>query len=1054
MTLQRQTVSIPIGVGRDDSAAAPYADGNAAADNVVFTKRGLARKRPPMVGTASGMPTTATTVVDSGGVPALFGQTAPRLLDEALDAFVTTNECGPRTSSIKIDPLIRGRIQAINPSIAVLQDVLCVVWTDTEQVVATAGTGANVAVTEGDLWCAFFSVADDALTLLSGPAPVSGWARAAHVVALETGSSTRCFVLIGEQDDDGMQWARYALSTGTYTWPTATAFGGQRDVANRGFDVCGSNGGTARAFAVWEASGGLGARIVSIAATGSPTVTDYAGHPSAVIFHDSATSKIVTADFTGRLGVTDDSLAGTGTSIPLTHTLNVNNCDRCVIGRYTSTTLFVAFSDYRINATLGQIGAMPAFWGLEIVTLTAAYAEAVERLVPNIGILAKPYYSSLNVSLLPVFGYASKRGFLISLVADDNGTINPAVHASFSSQLEQAGNRINLTTGPGWSCPTVVDSSGSLFVAYPVALALSLDATESVALSQLDLVRANVTAHAPARVVKANDLPILASGHGLGCLDGHIAAEVTPQRPDPPLITKKSAAFGFPAPGASASSVYVSVGWGWLDATGREHRGPISEQTECVWDSLFAVAGPTATPKLWGAPIPFPTSILGERYKVLFLDVYCSLLGDASQVRKIARLYDPPEDADFPDCKVFFFGQSGTGTTDGFVILSSDVTAAYGGALPVPYTDTELASSAPAGLLDVVSTQSRLWALSAESRFSVLVTKPVTTGYAPEFADELSIDVPQEGGECVGLAAVDDKVVVFKERRIYVIVGDPGDAAGERSTVQKPRLLSSDIGCVCAASIVEGPFGVAFQSERGIELLSRGLELRFLGERVQDVLSTGQRLAGSLIPGSSQVRWVIAIDSFAGRWSPNGDVIVWDYLGDAFSTWSSYSATSIAQVGAVPWSVSANGTASHESDLTADYASAGYNVTVTTPWIKVNGIQGFQRVWRVVALLYYFNGDVTISIAYDYDDADVDSTTWLEGVAELLPAANGRLHLSVRPTRQKCESIRVTITSNAIEGQSPPYPTVGRGIDLVSLDAEIGVKSGTVRRKLAAEAKG
>ena len=110
-------------------------------------------------------------------------------------------------------------------------------------------------------------------------------------------------------------------------------------------------------------------------------------------------------------------------------------------------------------------------------------------------------------------------------------------------------------------------------------------------------------------------------------------------------------------------------------------------------------------------------------------------------------------------------------------------------------------------------------------------------------------------------------------------------------------------------------------------------------------------------------------------------------------------------------------------------------------------------MWRVVALLVHYTGHVQFHLAYDYDEADVETIEFLESVCDAQRAANGRLELSVRPSRQKCSAIRVTI-EEIFSAQAPPFPTVGQGISVVSLDLEIGVKSGTSRRRLANAQKG
>ena len=69
--------------------------------------------------------------------------------------------------------------------------------------------------------------------------------------------------------------------------------------------------------------------------------------------------------------------------------------------------------------------------------------------------------------------------------------------------------------------------------------------------------------------------------------------------------------------------------------------------------------------------------------------------------------------------------------------------------------------------------------------------------------------------------------------------------------------------------------------------------------------------------------------------------------------------------------------------------------------------------------------------------------------------ADGRVLLSVRPANQKCSAIQFQITEFVSfgDGSENPVADYGRGHELVSIDLEIGVKSGTGRRILSADSK-
>lgn len=76
--------------------------------------------------------------------------------------------------------------------------------------------------------------------------------------------------------------------------------------------------------------------------------------------------------------------------------------------------------------------------------------------------------------------------------------------------------------------------------------------------------------------------------------------------------------------------------------------------------------------------------------------------------------------------------------------------------------------------------------------------------------------------DCTGLAYLDEQIVAFSERGIFLIPAGtlPNDQGFP--AVPTPEPLPTDVGCVDWRSIVTLPQGIIFQSHRGIYLLPRG----------------------------------------------------------------------------------------------------------------------------------------------------------------------------------------------------------------------------------------
>src|SRR5690606_12312011 len=89
--------------------------------------------------------------------------------------------------------------------------------------------------------------------------------------------------------------------------------------------------------------------------------------------------------------------------------------------------------------------------------------------------------------------------------------------------------------------------------------------------------------------------------------------------------------------------------------------------------------------------------------------------------------------------------------------------------LRVLYTESgELPAEPLPPLLDICSTQQRLFGLDAEDRLRVWYSKPFTKALAPEWNAALTIRCAVEGGDLVALEVMSDQLILFKQSRIYI----------------------------------------------------------------------------------------------------------------------------------------------------------------------------------------------------------------------------------------------------------------------------------------------
>jgi hypothetical protein len=595
--------------------------------------------------------------------------------------------------------------------------------------------------------------------------------------------------------------------------------------------------------------------------------------------------------------------------------------------------------------------------------------------------------------------------------------------------------------------PSIEYAGGEYFMAYPVVIEALGDFDIYTA---VDFMRCKTVEAPQSRSVTAASTRIV-SGGGVSYVDGVQQAELTP----PPLIT----AAGMPAPdyeadfafgptnpsttgGWTTSGAYVKLAIRWRDQKGNVHRSLPSEEIEWAWYQLDGgnyFGSRMNIPRPWPCALTSSLGILDDRGGHYQVEVYqADDTGELFYFRGLATPEPHPTYAQL-DFIVLTSGNVPEGHPEGCTIVPTP----SGAGTPELWTQLdELIHIPPPPMVDLCSTQSRLWGLSGEKgRLEVWPSKLITDGYAPEFPTSLVQRIPTEGGECVAIEALDDKVVVFKERAIFVLFGDPGSNTGSRSTLQPARLISSDVGCSNANSIVAGPFGIAFQASSeslsaraGIHVIDRGLQIQHVGAPAKDISAGVTFASATLVPAEKEVRWLMGNEA--------RECLVWSYdvnrwhvnrlVGDSSSTLrrGRYSTLSrFEDLGVVD-------VVAYDADA-FDVVLDVHEMSVTTSWLKLAGLQGFQRIWLACFLIRHYTGGLSIEFGIDYDETWSTPKVWSAAALDALePASGDRVQVYVSPVPQKCEAIRFRITEDA--DNSP-----GRGFELVGLTLEMGIKRGS-----------
>lgn len=360
----------------------------------------------------------------------------------------------------------------------------------------------------------------------------------------------------------------------------------------------------------------------------------------------------------------------------------------------------------------------------------------------------------------------------------------------------------------------------------------------------------------------------------------------------------------------------------------------------------------------------------------------------------------------------------------------------------VLYTDSgELEAQSMFATDDVLVTSNRMWAIPSDDKASVWYTKTFTPGIFPEFNSGLRLSIPA-GGDNIALGQLDDKVVVFKRNSIFVIFGQGPNNLGQGGDYAYEQ-IQTNVGCIEPSTVVSYPEGLMFAHSSGVHAINRNLQVQPIGIPVDDTDPTTLCSAVS-IPQKHQVRFGVRSSSVT---------LYYSYL---YNRWSRLL---INQTASTLWTNAADdeqdqlvyltntGGVRYEASASSTDNAGATSITLLyqTPWIKLAGIQGTQRIRRAMFLLRKLsddgNGSVTVYVYYDYVDTIAQTKTW--NAPALSAAAQDQLELTL--SRQKIQSVkfRVQIFADTAEVK-------GRGYALAGITLDAGIKKGLYKQQAAA----
>ena len=316
----------------------------------------------------------------------------------------------------------------------------------------------------------------------------------------------------------------------------------------------------------------------------------------------------------------------------------------------------------------------------------------------------------------------------------------------------------------------------------------------------------------------------------------------------------------------------------------------------------------------------------------------------------------------------------------------------------------------------------RIYLAGLEDPNKIVLSKERKEGYPVEFNDTLYRLINPYGGNIMAIKTMDDKFIVFKETAIYYFAGNGPNNLGQSDDYTDAFMISSDVGCINRNSVVIAPQGLFFQSSKGIYLLSRSLQVTYVGAPVE-AFNNLTITSAKTVQTKNTVRFATI----------EGTTLVYNYYLEKWSTFSNMPSYDAEVIYGVYYYLRTNGAIYQETDSFDDNGTE-IPLSLTTGWISFAGVQGLQRIYRML-ILGSFNSRHTlkVSIAYDYvdawvEEAIVNSSTFIDDStfgsdatfgSSATFASNNLYQLRINFTKQKCKAIKIKIEDiSAVNGQS------------------------------------
>lgn len=332
-----------------------------------------------------------------------------------------------------------------------------------------------------------------------------------------------------------------------------------------------------------------------------------------------------------------------------------------------------------------------------------------------------------------------------------------------------------------------------------------------------------------------------------------------------------------------------------------------------------------------------------------------------------------------------------------------------------------LENTAPPAMQSLVVKGRRLYGVTFDGNINY--TKDLVDGEGAAFvAETLVRELLDDSGDEWAIAAMDASLIAIGENSLQALSGDGLNDTGTNDTLSQPQLIASDAGRQGNTPVLSTDQGVWFKGPRGLRLLTRSFAIDPMAGAEVDDYSTLSLVSAVVVPEKSQIRFGHS----------DGVTLVFDYLAGQWSVSTNHTQTSATLWQGDYMLSQSDGDVWQQSAGFVDNISTSIALVVETPWIKLSGIQGFQRLQYCSLLGVWKSGhQLRLKVYYDYSDTAAETIEKDMGTGY---SAGDPLQLR-HHLGKKCEAVRFRVEDFSPTGTKESFSLTGMSL-------EIGVKKG------------